>query len=299
MIRRPVASDSPRPVFVPVESAPKYLPHIKQPETLALGLQSVTADWLDPCSNLPAWRDYKVAQRRQLGDDVYRVLPEALPACAEFARLINSAAGAASPSDFDGSANSRAPVDDPSELLWQASLNVPEDLVVMLPSSSGYCIAAASLCSPSHWRLREKIGLPIARVHDPIPQIHQTLTPQIDRFFDRLRHLKPIQRFNWSLQEDAQYFAWPSHEAAPFDADTPLFYRVERQTLRRLPQSNAVAFTIRVFLAPLESLASTPGALSALLAAIEVTPADIAGYKNFPRFARALDKYRAMANQLS
>lgn len=297
MIRRPAASDSPRPVFVPVEREPKYLPHIKQPETLAMGLQSVTEDWLDPCSNLPVWQDYKVAQRRQLGDDVYRVLPDALPACAEFARLINIAVGAASASDSDGTANFLTPVDDPNELLWQASLHVPEDLVVMLPSEAGYCIAAASLCSPSHWRLREKIGLPIARVHDPIPHIHQTLTPQIDRFFDRLRHLKPIQRFNWSLQEDAQYFAWPGHETTPFDSDTPLFYRVERQTLRRLPQSNAVAFTIRVFLVPLESLAAIPGAMSSLLTAIEATPAALAEYKNFPRFASALDKYRTTANQ--
>lgn len=297
MIRRLEANDNPRPVFVPVDARPTYLPHIKQPETLAMGLQSVARDWLDPCVNLSAWQDYKAAQRRQLGEDVYRVLPDALPACAEFARLIHAAADMASPRNFGGNANALTSADDPNELLWQASLNVPEDLVVMLPSSAGYCISAASLCSPSHWRLREKIGLPIARVHDPIPQIHQTLTPQIDRFFERLRHLKPIQRFNWSLQEDAQYFAWPGHEAAPFDAETPLFYRVERQTLRRLPESNAVAFTIRVFLAPLESLTSTVGALNALLEAIDSTPADLADYKNFPRFTLALDKYRTMANR--
>lgn len=291
MIRRPAASDKPRPVFVPVDLRPQYLPHLKQPETLAMGLASVDNNWLDSCNNPKAWRDYKIGQRQHLGDDVYRVLSESLPACEEFARLINPAM------DSENAAEIFASADDPNELLWEASLCVPEDLVIMMPSPAGYRIAAASLCSPSHWRLREKIGLPIARVHDPIPQIHETLTPMIDRFFERLRHLKPIERFNWSLQEDAQYFAWPADESAPFDAETPLFYRVERQTLRRLPKSDAVAFTIRVFMSPLESLTETPGALTALLNAIDDTPPDIASYKNFPRFALALDKYRTMANQ--
>ncbi len=287
MVQHPDVSDDPRPSSVPVESAPPYLPHLRQPEILAMGLQPVTIDWLDACHNIAAWRDYKSAQFQRLGDDIYRVLPEAMPACSELAALIATHTGEIVDSDLNG-----ASVDT----LWRASLSVPEDLVIMLPGSEGYYIAAASLCSPSHWRLREKIGRPIARVHDPIPNIHNALSPQIERFFDRLQHLRPVQRFNWSLQEDAHYFAWPSDEKAPFDADTPLFYRVERQTLRRLPESGAIAFTIRVFLTPLSALLEIPGAMLALLAAVDETPAALAAYKNFPRFQLALGKYRTMAH---
>jgi dimethylamine monooxygenase subunit A len=265
----PVTNANPRAIPIPVESSPPYLPHLQQPEVLAMGLQSMTIDWLDPCHNLTAWHHYKVAQFERMGDDIYRVLPESKPACSELAALIAMHTGKASDIDLDS---------DSVASLWRASLSVPEDLVIMLPGSEGYYIAAASLCSPSHWRLRDKIG-------------------RIDRFFERLQHSRPVQRFNWSLQEDADYFAWPRDGQAPFDADTPIFYRVERQTLRRLPETGAIAFTIRVFITPLAALLNIPGAMVALLAAVDQTAPALADYKNFPRLQLALDKYRTMAQQ--
>ncbi len=186
--------------------------------------------------------------------------------------------------------------DCPSEeALWQASLRIHEDLVVMVPQGDSYSLMAASLCSPSHWRLPEKIGRPMARVHDPIPGIHDRITPRIDRIFQNLRVDTPVERYNWSVQAGSTLFAWPSEHHNPIDPDTPLWYRVERQTLTRLPESGALAFIIRVHLDPLESLLAVPDGLQSLFRAIDATSVSLQHYKTFDWLAPALNKYRALA----
>ncbi len=268
--------------------APLHLPHINHPEVLAVGMRPRRGDWFEPARDPEAIRAHKQARREALGSGVYNVLPNGLDAAKELAK----AALAAASQDLEQLADIPE-----NEWLWRASLAVHEDLVVMVPEAGSYSLAAASLCSPSHWRLSDKIGKSMARVHDPIPRIHEGLTPRIDRIFDNLRVDTPVERFNWSLQQDTALFCWPDDHPDTLAADAPLFYRVERQTLTRLPQSGALAFTIRVHIDPLESLLLVPDALPALLAAIDGTRADLAEYKAFAQYEVALDKYRTMADQ--
>ena len=58
-----------------------------------------------------------------------------------------------------------------------------------------------------------------------------------------------------------------------------LWYRAERQSLRRLPKTGAIAFTIRVHICALESLASVDGALESLWQAVADAPEDLQRYK--------------------
>lgn len=222
-----------------------------------------------------------------MGAAVYAVTPSGLSGARELAAKIAATLGL-HPAPW---------ADLPAEeWLWHASLETHEDLVVMVPEGDSYALMAASLCSPSHWRLPEKIGRPMARVHDPIPGIHDRLTPRIDRIFHHLRVDTPVERYNWALQAGNDLFAWPSDHTETLAPDTPLWYRVERQTLTRLPESGALAFTIGVHLNPLESLLVVPGALSQLLAAIDSTPTALQHYKSFDWLVPALDKYRTLAN---
>lgn len=55
--------------------------------------------------------------------------------------------------------------------------------------------------------------------------------------------------------------------------------RVERQTLRRLPRTGAIVFTIRVYLTPLEELVKEPDVPGRLASAIRSWPEDVARYK--------------------
>ena len=52
--------------------------------------------------------------------------------------------------------------------------------------------------------------------------------------------------------------------------------RVERQTLRRLPRTGAIVFTIRVYLTRLEDLVAEPGVPGRLASAIRSWPEDVA-----------------------
>lgn len=64
---------------------------------------------------------------------------------------------------------------------------------------------------------------------------------------------------------------------APPDVDPALVrLRVERQTLRRLPRTGAVVFTIRVYLTPLAQLVQEPGVPGRLASAIRSWPEDVA-----------------------
>ena len=267
---------------------PRYIPHLRDPAVLNMGLSRMS-HWLDVETDLAHWAKHKRACRAAWDERVYQVLPEALDASVEFAELIASQSNAAITQE-------QLCECVPEQRLWQASLSVPEDLVVMLPGTPSYRLMAASLCSPSHWRLEEKIGKPLRTVHDPIPNIHLELSDRIDRFFDHIKPDHPVERFNWSVQRGDALHALPVHEELDQQAGEQMFYRVERQTLLRLPKTGAVAFTIRVYLDPLESLLNVPGAMPALLTAIDNTPPPLAHYKGFDVIAPILKRYRSKVN---
>jgi hypothetical protein len=282
------------------DSAPRYLPHCTRPELLAMGLSPLDdGNWVEVDTSLGRFHAHKQALAAADMAAVYRWLPGSLPAQEELAeQLLHhllEAHGDAYRRDEEAVHCTAAGFSVPwppatADPLWSLSLLVAEDLVIMQRGDDGYRLTAASLCSPSHWRLAEKLGRPLREIHDPIPGIHEDLSPRIDRFFDHLRPEHPVQRFNWTLQADPGLFH-DGRAGASAEAGAPLHYRVERQTLVRLPRTGAVVFTIRVFLHPLEALAERPGALAALRAAVEAAPPALARYKGFERLRAALARY--------
>jgi len=94
-----------------------------------------------------------------------------------------------------------------------------------------------------------------------------------------------LERRNWTVLNSADLHAPSSApirarigEIDPADAGTALSLRVERQTLRRLPQTGAALFTIRVWLAPLGSLRDDPGRLAAFAHAWRTAHPDLRAY---------------------
>jgi Haem-dependent oxidative N-demethylase, alpha subunit-like len=256
--------------------------------------------WIETDDALAEYLQHKRSMREVHGDRVYRAEVSSLPAQAELQRRLRAhlLADAGDVYSSDGDALTCTLADcsaaGQGELLWDTSLWLADDLVLMEERGGDYCLTAASLCSPSHWRLDEKFGRPMREIHDPIPGFHEKLTPSIDRFFSHLRASHPVFRFNWSLQSWYGLAQFPDIEPS-VDEQTPLYYRSERQSLMRLPDTGAIAFTIRVYLHPLASLMETSGALRAMFTAIDATPEPLACYKGFDTLAPALEKYRALA----
>jgi hypothetical protein len=156
--------------------------------------------------------------------------------------------------------------------LQTASRLVQEDLVLMRKAAHGWTLAAASLCFPSSWSLREKFGRPLQDIHAPVPQFGPgTRTARlITRILDNLKADQPVWRMNWSLQgngrlyqpmssleRDQRALARPVRFSAARGI-AGIFLRVERQTLRRLPASGDILFTIRIHLDPMAALREHP-----------------------------------------
>jgi dimethylamine monooxygenase subunit A len=142
-----------------------------------------------------------------------------------------------------------------------AGLLIQEDLVLMRHSPTGWRLVAASLCFPSAWNLHEKFGRPLHEIHQPVPGFGEGTrnASLIDRMFDNLRVEQPVIRWNWSLYGDAQlYHPASDNKMKNRFGDGPItgkvIMRLERQTLRKLPKSGDILFTIRIHNNPLEVL---------------------------------------------
>ena len=117
-------------------------------------------------------------------------------------------------------------------------------------------LTAAAVCFPTLWSLEAKMGRDVAFIHDPVPGFAETrLTKTIERAFDKLPAGQLRARANWSLLCDPTLFQPGSHYAAndaaaagvtADNAGERVYLRVERQCIRKLPETGAVAFTIRV-----------------------------------------------------
>lgn len=181
---------------------------------------------------------------------------------------------------------------------------VQEDLVLLRRGESGWRLAAGSLCFPSSWSLREKFGRPMHEVHGPVPGFGAgTRNAQlIERMFDNLRSETPVIRWNWSLYGDDRLFHPETADpgALRFGAGERaenVFLRVERQTLRRLPRTGDIVFTIRIHVDPLATLERQPDAgriavaLVAQLLALDAAQLDYKGLtRERDRLVRRLDE---------
>jgi hypothetical protein len=124
-------------------------------------------------------------------------------------------------------------------------------------------------------------------VHRPVPGFGEGTRNAmlIERMFDNLRPEAGMIRWNWSLFGDGRLFHPDSHAAGSrFGADAAsAWFRLERQTFRKLPVSGDVLFSIRIYLDPLAELARRPegvaiaGALSEQLSLLTSEQAEYKG----------------------
>jgi hypothetical protein len=149
--------------------------------------------------------------------------------------------------------------------LHLAASLIQEDLVLMSKGETGWRLVAASLCFPSAWNLREKFGKPMHEIHAPVPGFGPDTrnAELIERMFDNLRVDRPVLRWNWSLYgDDHLYHPQSGHEGklrfGQNKEPENIHLRLERQTLRKLPKSQDILFTIRIYIDPLAALRQHP-----------------------------------------
>ena len=166
---------------------------------------------------------------------------------------------------------------------------VQEDLCVMSRGADGgWLLTAACVCFPSRWRLVDKIGRDLSGIHEPVPFYEERIGAVVSGLFDRLTVDRPLWRLNWTLLDDPALFqpvaAKEGRVAMPADVDlgAALHFRVERQTMRVLPETGDVLFTIRTYTRALGELELVrPGSFADLADSLGSTAPETIDYKGW------------------
>lgn len=157
--------------------------------------------------------------------------------------------------------------------LERAALLVQEDLCLMERSAEtgAWDLTAGVVLFPSYWRILEKLGHPQEAIHGPVPHYADDLAVTVTRFFDRLRPGRIVSRRNWGFAAHPLLFVPQIGVLDTSDRYQPpdLWLRSERQTLRALPETGAILFTIKVQLAPSTALVHHPDLAARLADAID------------------------------
>lgn len=173
--------------------------------------------------------------------------------------------------------------------LMIAAKLVQEDLVLMRQQEDGWRIAAGSVSFPSSWDLMEKFSLVLQDVHKGVPGFEpgSRNAHMINRIFDNLLVDQPVRRLNWSAYANPELYHGGKKEVSlpSLNKDTredSIFLRVEHQTLRRLPLSGDILFTIRIHIDPLAVLRAHPASgelCRGILSQLELLDRDQLAYK--------------------
>ena len=122
---------------------------------------------------------------------------------------------------------------------------IQEDLCILQKQENEHVLTAALLCFPASWTLAEKIGKPLTAIHNPVPEYNADIAKRVQRLFDGVQVGRPMWRANY-LNYSSPALFHPRTEVQPRTDDHKrgTFQRSERQTVWRLPKTNAVVFAI-------------------------------------------------------
>ncbi|MEO9580338.1 MAG: DUF3445 domain-containing protein [Marinomonas sp.] len=235
-----------------------------------MGLAKLTEDtWLDPNPDLAARREGFAAYPQGI-----QLAPEGDAAGQELAAMLG-VKGA----------------------LLEAATTAHEDMCILTRASNTepYRLAAAAVAWPSDWSPADKIGKPLRALHEPIAGYEEQLATSVDNFMAKLKSGAIYGRANWFISHtpDMRWIGAPPEQAfthvTPQNAGETLFVRSERQTLRRLPQTGAILFTIGIYVELLGNL--TPANQAMLSAAMETLLNGEGDRRGSPHYAAQLKTY--------
>lgn len=132
------------------------------------------------------------------------------------------------------------------------------DFCLLDRGEAEHVLRGAVLCFPASWRLSEKAGHPLTHIHDPVAEYDAELAKRVQRLFDGVQVGRPLWRFNQLWYADPELHqprsaAEPQRESRP---DFP-YFRAERQTILRLPETKWVVFAIHTYVLRAEAVKTT------------------------------------------
>jgi hypothetical protein len=221
-----------------------------KPDRMHVGARALDLDkWIEINSDY----EMDLAQKRDLlnkkHDEVFLSIPLGDAGSREVLELLSEHL----PRIFPERWPNEVSVDPNLHPLEAASLLVQEDLCVMSQVGNDWILSAASLCFPSRWDVREKIGKNLLGIHGPVPHYAETIGAATQNIFDKLTVERPVWRVNWTVMDSGELHqptavrSPDAMEITSGNIENALYFRRERQTLRKLPDSGDILFTIRTY----------------------------------------------------
>lgn len=253
---------------------PAYTPYDGSSKPFTIGLMPLDlARWIEPDADLARYLGEKRSLAGSRHADVFVAEDDTLAAQEECLQLLADYLCSAHPGLYKRHgglievAGTTVDLADPAlPPLMKAGLLVEDDLVIMRRRDDGWHLVAGHVSFPSSWSLQEKFGRPMQAIHADVPGFGEGTrnAALITRIFDNLQVAQPVERMNWSVNTTGDLFLPLSkHRRPPSSEDFTLndrFARVERQTLRKLPVSGDIVFTIRVYVDPIAAIEHHPRA---------------------------------------
>ncbi|KIW10576.1 hypothetical protein PV08_11540 [Exophiala spinifera] len=295
--------------YRPFRHGPKYF--------VTMGLRNVKhQEWIELDNHYPRYHDDKARRIIERGPKCCRTAPEALPAALELLEELSSYLPARYPTLYKrtetGILNlwSNEHVDTtsrplPEDPMQSCARLVQDDLAIMIERPDGqYYLLAGAILLAGFWRLEDKLGMPLSEIHTSgdVPQYREKLEKGMMNFFRRLKPEELVARNNYFLQVDED-LAW-SHSIGSEDSDgiswntaeknraiEHHYFRSERQTLRRLPKSGGVVFTIRTYFHPITEIAEEDYVPGRLASAVRSWGSDVSRYKGKEKYEEVLLEY--------
>ena len=78
-----------------------------------------------------------------------------------------------------------------NDLIADLSLLIQDDLC-LIRANANQELLAASICSPSYWNVKSKIGKPLREIHQPVTTLNEKIGDRISTFIKQAPLMKPF-----------------------------------------------------------------------------------------------------------
>ncbi|ABN67788.2 predicted protein [Scheffersomyces stipitis CBS 6054] len=289
----------------------------KHKYTVTMGIRNMEWDsWIELDNQWLRYHNNKLDRFKERGDELYATSPLATAAAYELLDEFKRYLPARYPALFKatdigmdnletGESYDFRPGhhDDPMKL---AAMFTQDDLAIMIEHEDGnYSLEAGAIALAGFWRLRDKFQMKLNEIHTSgdVPKYETNLKMGMTKFFRRLTVDKPVVRNNYFIQTDDN-LGWSDsigredveeiggwYTAKVASEIDKLYFRSERQSLRRLPISGGVVFTIRTYFIPITELCDEPHIPRRLLNGINSWSDDVEEYRGYHKYKDILLPY--------
>lgn len=284
---------------------------------ITMGLRAIEPQqWIELDNDYAKYHADKAARIAERGEKCVRTHPEAYPAAMELLQELVAYLPVRYPSLFKRTAVGidnlwsgesfnivQTPLaEDPMAICARL---VQDDLAIMLPRPDGqYYLLAGAVLLAGFWRLSDKYEMSLSEIHTSghVPQFEEKLETGMMKFFNRIKADQFYCRNNYFIQvDDSLPWSWSIGEEdnpivswSTAEKDKAIenhFFRSERQSLRRLPKTGAVCFTIRTYFLPVTAMAQEDYVPGRLASAVRSWGDDVSEYKGREKYGNVLLEY--------